>query len=102
MARWDDKAANTFDKHLSALNSFAAYCRRQEWLTTDPGRRLERRQVTARGTRSYPWPPRPAVHDRSQLRERVLWRMLYETCARADEILGLDVPDLEMEFSAAP
>jgi hypothetical protein len=24
--------------------------------------------------------------------------MLYETCARAEEILGLDVPDLDMEF----
>ena len=35
------------------------------------------------------------------LRERVLWRMLYETCARAEEILGLDVPDLDMEFRRA-
>jgi integrase len=27
--------------------------------------------------------------------------MLYETCARAEEILGLDVPDLDMEFRRA-
>jgi hypothetical protein len=27
--------------------------------------------------------------------------MLYETCARAEEILGLDVPDLDMEFRLA-
>jgi len=39
--------------------------------------------------------------DRHPLRERVLWRMLYETCARAEEILGLDVPDLDMEFRRA-
>ncbi|MGN9894688.1 site-specific integrase [Micromonospora sp. L31] len=39
--------------------------------------------------------------DRNPLRERVLWRMLYETCARAEEILGLDVPDLDMEFRRA-
>jgi hypothetical protein len=27
--------------------------------------------------------------------------MLYETCARAEEILGVDVPDLDMEFRRA-
>lgn len=103
MARWDDKAANTFNKHLSALNSFAAYCRRQEWLTTDPGRRLERRKVTRARDRAIPRArlERLFTDDRNQLRERVLWRMLYETCARADEILGLDVPDLDMEFRRA-
>ncbi|MEK8108198.1 hypothetical protein NKG94_30965 [Micromonospora sp. M12] len=31
----------------------------------------------------------------------MLWRMHYETCARAEEILGLDVPDLDMEFRRA-
>nr|BFE58627.1 hypothetical protein GCM10020063_031530 [Dactylosporangium thailandense] len=39
--------------------------------------------------------------DRNPLRERVLWRMLYETCAGAVEILGLDVPDLDMAFRRA-
>lgn len=43
MARWDQGAANTWNKHLSALTSFTAYCRRQDWLTTDPGRRLDPR-----------------------------------------------------------
>ena len=46
MARWDERAANTWNKHLSALTSFTAYCGRQDWLATDPGRRLERRKVT--------------------------------------------------------
>ena len=30
------------------------------------------------------------------LREKTLWRMLYETAARAEEILGLDAEDLEL------
>ena len=30
------------------------------------------------------------------LRDKALWRMLYETAARAGEILGLDVPDLDL------
>jgi len=56
MARWDERAVNTWNKHLSALTSFTAYCRRQDWLTTDPGRRLERRKVTGPGTRPSPEP----------------------------------------------
>ncbi|WP_206305291.1 site-specific integrase [Actinacidiphila soli] len=46
MARWYQRAANSWNKRLSALNSFAAYARRQDWLTTDPGRHLERGKVT--------------------------------------------------------
>lgn len=30
------------------------------------------------------------------LRERTLWRMLYETAARAEEVLGLDVAELDL------
>ncbi|MFU8851823.1 tyrosine-type recombinase/integrase [Micromonospora sp. SL1-18] len=103
MARWDAAAAATFNKHLAALNSFGAYCRRQEWLAADPGRLLGRRKTTRRRGKAIPRArlERLFTDDRNGLRERVLWRMLYETCARADEILGLDVPDLDMEFRRA-
>ena len=30
------------------------------------------------------------------LRERALWRLLYDSGARADEVLGLDVGDLDL------
>ncbi|MGW0590988.1 tyrosine-type recombinase/integrase [Streptosporangium sp. NPDC002607] len=36
------------------------------------------------------------------LRERALWRMLYETAARAAEILALNVEDLDLEHRRAP
>ena len=103
MARWDELAANTWNKHLSALTSFTAYCRRQDWLTTDPGRRLERRKVTRTRDKAIPRTrlDRLFTDDRNPLRERVLWRMLYETCARTEEILSLNVPDLDMEFRRA-
>ncbi|WP_231618523.1 site-specific integrase [Nonomuraea sp. SBT364] len=35
------------------------------------------------------------------LRERVLWRLLYDTAARAEELLSLDVEDLDLEFRRA-
>jgi integrase len=39
--------------------------------------------------------------DRHGLPERVLWRMLYETAARAEEILTLNIEDLDLEFRRA-
>ena len=36
------------------------------------------------------------------LREKTLWRMLYETAARAAEILALNVEDLDLEGRRAP
>ena len=30
------------------------------------------------------------------LRERTLWRMLYETAARSAEVLALDIEDLDL------
>jgi integrase len=36
------------------------------------------------------------------LREKTLWRMLYETAARASEILDLDVEQLDLEHRRAP
>jgi integrase len=36
------------------------------------------------------------------LREKALWRMLYETAARASEILALNVEDLDLEARTAP
>lgn len=103
MARRDERAANTWNKHLSALTSFTAYCGRQDWLSTEPGRRLERRKVTRTRDKAIPRArlDRLFTDDRNPLRERVLWRMLYETCARTEEILSLNVHDLDMEFRRA-
>jgi site-specific recombinase XerD len=44
MDRWDDAAAATWNRHLSALTSFTAWAQRQEILETNPARRLERRK----------------------------------------------------------
>ena len=51
--------------------------------------------------------PRPAIERLLSrrdipLREKTLWRMLYETAARASEILALNVEDLDLEQRRAP
>src|SRR5208282_275904 len=100
MGRWDGAAAATWNRHLSALTSFTAWAGRQEILTTNPGRRLERRKPARRGDRSIPRArlDKLLTDDRHGLRERVLWRMLYETAARAGELLSLNIEDLNLEF----
>jgi len=103
MARWDSAAAATWNRHLSALTSFTAWAQRNEILATNPARRLERRKPARRGDRSIPRArlEKLLADGRHGLRERVLWRMLYETAARAEEILTLNVEDLDPEFRRA-
>ncbi|GAA4299179.1 hypothetical protein ACFQY7_24240 [Actinomadura luteofluorescens] len=40
----------------------------------------------------------PFADDGHALRERVLWRTLYETAARTEEVLSLNIEDLDAEF----
>ncbi|MEU2032625.1 tyrosine-type recombinase/integrase [Nocardia amamiensis] len=93
---WGAKSAKTFNIRLTALGSACGYWREQGWLVGDPLVRL----------RSRPAPPdhsRALSRDRiteilgsqAPLRDRVLWHMLYESSARAEEVLMLDVPDLD-------
>ncbi|MER6946575.1 tyrosine-type recombinase/integrase [Nonomuraea sp. NPDC000554] len=100
MDRWDGAAAATWNRHLSALTSFTAWAGRQEILAPNPARRLERRKPVRRGDRSIPRArlDKLFTDDRHGLRERVLWRMLYETAARAEELLSLNIEDLDLEF----
>jgi len=57
--------------------------------------------------RRKPWPDRSRALSRGdveqllgredlRLRERTMWRMLYETAARSAEVLALDVEDLDL------
>lgn len=103
MDRWNDAAAATWNRHLSALTSFTTWAQRQELLATNPARRLTRRKPARRGDRAIPRARLDKLlnDDAHALRERVLWRMLYETAARAQEILSLNVEDLDPEFRRA-
>ncbi|GAA2636474.1 tyrosine-type recombinase/integrase [Actinomadura fulvescens] len=103
MDRWNTAAAATWNRHLSALTSFTTWAQRQELLETNPARRLTRRKTARRGDRAIPRArlDKLLADDAHALRERLLWRMLYETAARAEEILSLDIEDLDPEFRRA-
>ncbi|NRQ37092.1 tyrosine-type recombinase/integrase [Nonomuraea sp. NN258] len=103
MDRWTTAAAATWNRHLSALVSFTTWAQRQDLLATNPARRLERRKPARRGDRAIPAArlDKLFTDPKHALRERVLWRLLYDTAARAEEILSLNIEDLDLEFRRA-
>ena len=64
----------------------------------------ERRKESNDATRALPRARVERLLSRRDvpLREKTLWRMLYETAARASEILALDIEDLDLEQRRAP
>ncbi|GII94441.1 tyrosine-type recombinase/integrase [Sinosporangium siamense] len=103
MNQWESAAAATWNRHLSALVSSTPWAQRQELLAVNPARRLQRRRAARRSDRAIPRVRLEALFIGAghALRERLLWRLLYETAARAEEALTLDVDDPDMEFRRA-
>lgn len=93
---WGDKSAKTFNIRLTALISACTYWVEQGWLASDPVVRLRARPAPPDTSKALSR-DRVAQILRSEapLRERVLWHLLYESSARAEEVLMLDVPDLD-------
>jgi integrase/recombinase XerC/integrase/recombinase XerD len=98
VGQWAERAPSTWNVSLDAVRSAVAYWQAQGWAGADPSRLLVRRR---------PRPDRARALSRAEveqlltrpdvpLRERTLWRMLYETAARSDEVLRLDAGDLDL------
>jgi len=84
-----------------------AYTTRQGWTPTSPAVGLERRQLrTGRTdharTRAVPEAELLAFLTAAHpLRDKTLWWLLYETAARAGEVLALNVEDLDLAHRRA-
>jgi integrase len=96
-AAWGGSAPKTFNTRLTALGSACDYWREQGWLTGDPLVRLRPRPVAADRSKAL---STAAVSNllalQVPLREKVLWTLLYESAARVEEVLRLDVEDLDL------
>lgn len=97
---WATAAESTWNRNRAAISSWLTWCRdKQRWPTTALPGGCERSREHVDATRDL---PRAAI-DRQlsrrdvPLREKTLWRMLYETAARASEILALNVEDLDLD-----
>ena len=96
--RWGQRKPATWNRNLDTLRSAAAYWQDQGWITADPTRRLRRRGRTIDRSKAL---PKDDIEDflarpNLELRLKTLCRMLYETAARASEILALDVATLNL------
>ncbi|MFI7135795.1 tyrosine-type recombinase/integrase [Nonomuraea sp. NPDC050153] len=87
--------ADTVNRELSVMKAAIAWWRGRGWLASNPIIGIERRPAPPDRTRALSREQIAALFAlRVPLRERTLWKALYETCARAEEILCLDVEDL--------
>jgi integrase/recombinase XerC/integrase/recombinase XerD len=103
VGRWGPAAPATFNRNLDAIRSAAGYWRDQGWIVGDPTRAIRRRGRAPDRTRALSRAVVEELLGREDLglRERVLWRMLYETAARASEVLALDVDELDLRNRCA-
>jgi integrase/recombinase XerD len=84
---------------VATVRSFLGFCRRRRWLVEDLTVDLERRPEPADRTKAIPLPELERLWRREDVgvREKALWRLLYETAARASEALAINVEDLDLE-----
>ncbi len=94
---WGQRGPRTWNRHLSTLGSFVAFCRRRGWPVGDLVAGPDRRREKADNTRALSLLELDRLWSRESvgLRERSMWRLLYET-ARADEVLSLNVEDVDV------
>ncbi|GGP06227.1 hypothetical protein GCM10012278_28790 [Nonomuraea glycinis] len=102
---WGTSAPATWNRNRAAIASWLAWCRtKKHWAAPSVPTEAERRRETTDETRAV---AKTTIHQLLSrrdipLREKTLWRMLYETAARATEVLALNVEDLDLEHRRAP
>jgi len=84
--------------------SWLTWCANRRWPAPQLPGDAERLTEHSDTTRALPRASIERLLSRRDipLREKTLWRMLYETAARASEILALNVEDLDLEQRRAP
>lgn len=95
---WGHLAPRTWNRHVATVRSFTSWCRAHGWPAGDLYLSADRRAVAADDSKAIPLPHLERLwgNRKIPLRERALWRLLYDSAARAGEVLGLDVPDLDL------
>lgn len=97
-SRWGASAPSTWNSRITALQSFIRYCDRNGWIRRNPLREVERKREPRDETKALAYDDLDKLWSQSGvgLREKTLWRMLYETAARTNEILALDIENLDV------
>ncbi|WP_328795962.1 tyrosine-type recombinase/integrase [Halosaccharopolyspora lacisalsi] len=96
--QWGRSSPTTWNAKRAAVRAFTVFACQRGWLDEDLAAGLCRQpqpDSTDRARGRYDL-DRLLRDKRHPLRERTLWRLLYATFARADEILALNVEDLDL------
>ena len=101
--RWGSTQPATWNTRITALQSFVSYCQRNRWIDHDPMSLVVRRREPRDQTKAIPYQDLEKLWSRRDihLREKTLWRMLYETAARAGEILALNIENMDLSRKRA-
>lgn len=101
---WGSSAAGTWNARRGAVGGWLKWC-------TEHG--LDHPAVPLWCKAMPATPSETPVHSRAaidrtigrrdvHLREKTLWRMLYETVARSEEVLGVNIEDLDLSARSCP
>ncbi len=101
---WGHCAPAAWNRHVAAVRSCIAFCRRHGWLVEDMASGLDRRREPADRTRAIPLAELERLWRRedASVRDRAFWRVCYETAGRAAKVLGLNVEDVEPAKKTRP
>ena len=85
-------------RHVAIVRSACAFWRKRAWIATDPTAQLERPRIPPDRIKALTREQIAGLWRRDDigLRERVLWRLLYETAAARQRDLSLDIEDLDL------
>lgn len=87
--------ADTLNRELSVLGAAIRWWRGRGWIAANPIAGIGRRPAPPDRTKALTREQVTALYAlKADVREKTLWRLLYESCARAQEILTLDIGDL--------
>ena len=101
---WGRCAPATWNRNRGAVAAWLSWCAASRMPAPVLPASAERRREHLNATRAI---PRPAIERALSrrvvpLREKTLWRILYETAARASEVLALTIEDLDLDARRAP
>jgi hypothetical protein len=99
---WGQCALATWKRNRGAVAAWLAWCATSRLPGPVLPASAERRREHINATRAVPRPAIERALSRRDvpLREKTLWRMLYETAARASEVLALTIEDLDARRAA--
>ena len=98
------RAPATWNRNRGAVAAWLSWCAASRLPAPVLPASAERRREHHDATRAVPRPAIERALSRRDvpLREKTLWRMLYETAARASEVLALNIEDLDLDARRAP